>query len=116
MQIEQDTRIIWYLWLRQFCDLWAIQVQTYLYFEAVEEINASCEFETHENPRHKFRPYRCDSGYLWMLLATRVHFLRYNITDLEGRQRNGWQRRCVIIESFGSGDSALQLDMRAETI
>lgn len=74
MQIEQDARIIRYLCLHQLCVLWAIRVQTHLYFEAVEEINASCEFEPHENPRHKFRPYRCDSRYLWMLLAARVKF------------------------------------------
>lgn len=51
-----------------------------------------------------------------MPLAARDNLLRQNITDLEGRQRNGWQRCCVVIECFGSGDSTLKLDMRAETV
>lgn len=54
---------------------WVLWIRTYLYFETVEEISASCEFEPHENPRHKFRAYRCDSRYLSMLLATRVNFV-----------------------------------------
>lgn len=38
------------------------------------------------------------------------------ITDLEGRQRNIWQRRCIIVQSIGSGDSALELDVSAEVV
>ena len=37
-------------------------------------------------------------------------------TDLKGRQRDGWQRRCIIVECFGGGDSTLKLNMCAETV
>ena len=37
-------------------------------------------------------------------------------TDLKGRQRDGRQRRCIIVECFGSGDGALKFNMGAETV
>ena len=37
-------------------------------------------------------------------------------TDLEGRQRNCRQRNCIIVKSFGSADSALELNMCAKIV
>ena len=36
--------------------------------------------------------------------------------DLEWRQWNGWQRRGIIVQSVGSGDSALELNVSAEIV
>ena len=51
-----------------------------------------------------------------MLLATGVNSLGWGTIDLEGRQRNGWQRRCIIVECLGGGDSALKLNMCLEIV
>ena len=38
--------------------------QTYLYFEAVEEIDSGCKLKPHENPRYELGAYGRDSRYL----------------------------------------------------
>lgn len=37
-------------------------------------------------------------------------------TNLEGRQRNWWQRRCIVVEIVGSADSTLKLNMHVEVL
>ena len=43
-------------------------------------------------------------------------FVEMEAADLEWGQWNGWQRRGVIVQSVGSGDSALELNMSAEIV
>lgn len=52
-----------------------------------------------------------------VLSACRRNFLVERRTaDLEGRQGDRGQWRCVVVERFGSGDRALELDRGAEIV
>ena len=60
----------------QLVDCGFAGVWTHLYFEAVEEIDASFQFEPYENIRHKLRSHGRDAWDLWMLLATSKSLLK----------------------------------------
>ena len=66
----------------------------YLYFEAVGEVDGSCEFEPHEYPRHELRAYRCNTRYLWVLSGTSVNDCKDRSYSL-GRVSGGWLAKAL---------------------
>ena len=58
----------------------------YLYFEAVEEIDASCKFEAHENQRYKLGSYRCDARDL---CSVSYKVIYWNEGHIPGRASEG---------------------------
>lgn len=45
-----------------------------------------------------------------------VKFLNRKGSYLERAQRNGWHRRCIVVEGLRSGSSTLKLNMSTETL
>ena len=93
-----------------------LESQTYLYLETIEEVNSSRKLEPHENLRHKLGSHRCDSRYLEFSLAINIAYAGTEKSDLKRGQRNRWQRRRVVVKSFGSYNITLELNMCIEIV